>query len=255
MNLKLKDFTYDLLDQIAIKFPNEDLTRLRTNMDCLLQGPNNPIKSQHSMQNPGFHYYSGLTDKAWWDGDIISKEKFLLHRKNICNELEGIKNLFSPYSLSPTEDYTPSYLDGTMTVYRIIDDFHTDQELIKSRQALVPKTMEFLNSIPSLSDTVLFSCLAPGTHLKAHESEDNVRLSLHMGLIIPSGSGITVANETRVWPEDELLCFDPSFTHGAWNDGKINRYVLIFTIWHPDLSDAEIFFIKNFSKNYYIYSK
>lgn len=140
-----------------------------------------------------------------------------------------------------------------MNTYHLIRDLDPDQNQYIKRQSTLPQTMAFLHSIPGLADAAFFSCLVPGTHLKAHEAEDNVRLNVHLGLDIPRGCGISVANQPRIWPEDQLLCFDPSFTHEAWNFGTSDRYVLLFTIWHPDLTNAEIFAIKLFGKDYYRY--
>ena len=36
-----------------------------------------------------------------------------------------------------------------------------------------------------------------------------------------------------------MLIFDDTMEHEAWNDGPEDRVVLIFDIWHPDLSEQE----------------
>jgi len=39
------------------------------------------------------------------------------------------------------------------------------------------------------------------------------------------------------------MVFDDSYNHEAWNDCGTPRIVLIFDIWHPDLSQSEVKFL------------
>jgi aspartate beta-hydroxylase len=57
-----------------------------------------------------------------------------------------------------------------------------------------------------------------------------------MGLRVPEGSGIRVGDSTRRWVEGEVVVFDDSFEHEAWNDGPGPRIVLVLDIWHPELN-------------------
>ena len=47
--------------------------------------------------------------------------------------------------------------------------------------------------------TVLFSCLSPQTRIPAHSSVTNVRLVVHLPLIVPGKCYFRVGNETREW--------------------------------------------------------
>ena len=255
MNKKLKLFCQSILDITASNFPNEDLNRIKENINNLLKGPDNNIVSRFPLQKPTFHYYAGLRDQPWWEIEFMATNELMVFKEKIRTELKSVlfKNQFSEFSLSVTEAYPPAYLEGEMNTYHLVRDFDPDQKKYKKIQLELPQTMEFLRFIPRLADDVFFSCLVPGTHLKAHEAEDNVRLNVHLGLEVPKGCGISVANQQRTWPEDQLLCFDPSFTHEAWNLGSYNRHILLFTIWHPDLTKPEIFFLKLFGKDYHHY--
>jgi hypothetical protein len=232
------------------------LSRLKENINNLLEGLTNKVTSKFTMQEPTFHYYCGLTDQPWWEIELISKEQLVAFKEEIKTELQSIlsKNQLSSFNPSITEVAPPPYLDGQMNRYHLIRDLDPDQNQYIKRQSELPYTTALLRVIPRLADDAHFSCLVPGTHLKAHEAEDNVRLNVHLRLEIPRGSSISVANQQRIWPEDQLLCFDPSFTHDAWNFGTTNRHILLFTIWHPDLTDAAIFFIKLFAKDYHLYA-
>ncbi len=67
----------------------------------------------------------------------------------------------------------------------------------------------------------------------------NCRFVCHLPLIVPPGCGFRVGAETREWRVGELLVFDDSVEHEAWNDSDHDRLVLIFDIWQPELSLEE----------------
>jgi aspartate beta-hydroxylase len=108
-----------------------------------------------------------------------------------------------------------------------------------ARCARCPETAGVIASQPSLNTMILgshfFSSLASGTHLAAHCGPSNLRLRIHLGLLIPAGCRIRVGDEVREWREGECLIFDDSFEHEVWHDGSDRRVVLICDAWHPDL--------------------
>src|SRR3546814_9157183 len=67
----------------------------------------------------------------------------------------------------------------------------------------------------------------------------NTRLICHLPLIVPDGCALRVGAETRGWREGELLIFDDSFEHEAWNRGGSDRTILLFEIWRPDIDADE----------------
>ena len=56
---------------------------------------------------------------------------------------------------------------------------------------------------------------------------------------MPDGCALRVGNETRPWREGELVVFDDSMEHEAWNLSKELRVVLLFDIWRPELTHRE----------------
>ena len=93
--------------------------------------------------------------------------------------------------------------------------------------------------IPGRAPIALFSRLKPGTHIAPHHGLLNTRLICHLPLVVPDGCGIRVGAETRAWREGELMIFDDSFEHEAWNRGTSDRTVLLFEIWRPDIDTDE----------------
>ncbi|XP_054089651.1 uncharacterized protein LOC105209240 isoform X2 [Zeugodacus cucurbitae] len=86
---------------------------------------------------------------------------------------------------------------------------------------------------------VKFSIMQPGTHVHAHCGPTNCRLRAHLGLVVPPGPRLRVAEEERTWNEGEFLIFDDSFEHEVWHNGTSLRLVLIIDVWHPDLSEIK----------------
>jgi aspartyl/asparaginyl beta-hydroxylase (cupin superfamily) len=122
--------------------------------------------------------------------------------------------------------------------------------LIKSGAQVVanalrcPGTMAALAAVPlcqieARTPSVLFSLLRPGARIPPHHGFLNTRLICHLPLIVPPDCALRVGNETRGWREGELVVFDDSIEHEAWNLSQELRVVLIFDIWRPELSETE----------------
>lgn len=110
--------------------------------------------------------------------------------------------------------------------------------------AACPVTAALLDALPLCridghAPEVLFSILGPGTRIRAHTGVTNVRLTCHLPLLVPPGCAIRVDRETRTWRTGEVLAFDDTFEHEAWNDSAESRVILLFDIWNPDLTTVE----------------
>ena len=117
-------------------------------------------------------------------------------------------------------------------------------EEVAANAALCPRTLQALGALPlcrieGRTPTVLFSLLRPGTHIPPHHGFLNTRLICHLPLIVPPGCALRVGNETRPWREGELVIFDDTMEHEAWNRSSELRVVLLFDIWRPELTAAE----------------
>ena len=85
----------------------------------------------------------------------------------------------------------------------------------------------------------LFSRLTPGAHIQPHHGLLNTRLICHLPIIAPPGCALRVGADTHEWREGELVIFDDSFEHEAWNRGTSTRTVLLFEIWKPEIASDE----------------
>jgi aspartate beta-hydroxylase len=119
-----------------------------------------------------------------------------------------------------------------------------DGAVVQDNAALCPRTMATLSGVPlckidNRTPSVLFSLLRPGTRIPPHHGFTNARLIGHLPLIVPPNCALRVGNQTREWREGEIVLFDDSIEHEAWNSSAEPRIVLIFDVWRPELSPKE----------------
>jgi hypothetical protein len=107
-----------------------------------------------------------------------------------------------------------------------------------------PQTLALLDAIgqpriAGCSPNAMFSLLAPGTKIPPHTGVANTRLVCHLPIVVPDGCWFRVGEETRYWRRGEAFVFDDTIEHEATNPSGELRVVLIFDLWHPDLSAGE----------------
>jgi aspartate beta-hydroxylase len=107
-----------------------------------------------------------------------------------------------------------------------------------------PKTASVLETIPMMdcegyAPTVLFSILAPHTHIPPHSSVTNARLVVHLPLVAPPNCRFRVGNDIREWKYGAAWVFDDTINHEAWNDSDEVRVIMMIDVWNPLLSQAE----------------
>ncbi len=112
-----------------------------------------------------------------------------------------------------------------------------------------PVTCTLIEAMPEVASNrrgqVKFSVMQAGTHVHPHTGPTNCRLRAHLGLDIPEGSeektSLRVADKFLTWSNGEIFVFDDSFDHEVWHENDLgkSRVILIFDLWHPDLSPRQ----------------
>lgn len=110
--------------------------------------------------------------------------------------------------------------------------------------ARCPHTMRLLAGAPQpdqpgRTPVAMFSVLTPKTRIPPHCGVSNARLVVHLPLVVPPGCGFRVGNDVRAWEEGKAWVFDDTIEHEAWNDSDHLRAILMFDIWHPQLTGPE----------------
>lgn len=105
---------------------------------------------------------------------------------------------------------------------------------LPSAQALCPRTVALLESIPSVTGA-MFAMLPPGGRLVRHCDPFAGSLRYHLGLVTPNSDRcfIEVDGERYHWRDGEAVLFDESFIHYAENQTGEDRIILFCDIERP----------------------
>ena len=123
-------------------------------------------------------------------------------------------------------------------------DLWRDGKKFEANCARCPNTAALLAALPmaeqqDCAPTAMFSVLAPHTRIPPHTGSTNVRLIVHLPLILPPGCRFRVGNEIRDWQLGRAWVFDDTIEHEAWNDSDDTRVILIFDVWNPMVTEIE----------------
>ncbi|CAB4062313.1 ASPH [Lepeophtheirus salmonis] len=119
---------------------------------------------------------------------------------------------------------------------------------VKNNCLLTPFTCSLFEHFPpartNTRGQIKFSIMSDNTHVHAHCGPTNTRLRIHLPLVVPSTADssnlkLRVTDKYLTWKEGEFLIFDDSFDHEVWNNSGGERLVLIFDIWHPEITSEQ----------------
>lgn len=140
------------------------------------------------------------------------------------------------------EDHFGEYGQSDWTVFPFLHTFpaldESKMSWIRSTTEHCPRTAALLRQIPNLR-TALFSRLGPGTKLTAHTGWADLAnhvLRCHICIGVPDdfSCGLIVDEEVVHHKQGEILVFDDSKRHKAFNDNPDKaRVVLIVDILRP----------------------
>ncbi|MBN9528481.1 MAG: aspartyl/asparaginyl beta-hydroxylase domain-containing protein [Alphaproteobacteria bacterium] len=98
--------------------------------------------------------------------------------------------------------------------------------------ARCPRSAAAVEAVPGLT-TAGFSVMGAGTEILPHVGYTGRVLRCHLGLVVPADCGLMVEGETRCWGEGEVMVFDDTGRHSAWNRGASARAVLLLDFLRP----------------------
>ena len=103
-----------------------------------------------------------------------------------------------------------------------------------SAEALCPRTVALLNSIPGVK-AAMFAELPPGGQLNAHRDPFAGSLRYHLGLATPNDDAcyIEVDGIRHSWRDGQGVIFDETYVHEAYNRSDKNRIVLFCDVVRP----------------------
>lgn len=201
------------------------------------------LRSKLPLQRPTNVYLPGLTAQPWHDPQNFEwaqqlEKQYKLIQQELLNISATDNNRFIPYR--EPEDFFPNSISEYNSNNWYTFPFSLYGRNFGKNCELCPVTTNILQSIPRITGVVHFSALTTRHHITPHSGPFNFILRCQLPLIVPNNSILRVAHESRKLVEGKLLIFDDSFVHEAWNYSNSSRIVLLFDIYHPDLTDDEI---------------
>ena len=200
-------------------------------------------------QKPHRYYYPGLPQIQFYEREQFDWVAGIEEKTDqIRTELTAVMNddfRFSPYVKSADANLGQNNLglaDNDKWSALFLWEYG---RFVAENAALFPHTFKALEAAPLPDITgqapmALFSKLAPETRIPPHNGLLNTRLICHLPIIVPKNCGaLRVGNEERSWVEGEMLIFDDSIEHAAWNLSKKERVILLFEVWRPEITEEE----------------
>lgn len=105
---------------------------------------------------------------------------------------------------------------------------------LPSAEALCPRTVELVNSIPSVKGA-MFALLPGDSHLNPHRDPFAGSLRYHLGLSTPNSDNcrIFVDGQEYAWRDGEDVMFDETYVHWVKNETTQTRVILFCDIERP----------------------
>jgi tetratricopeptide (TPR) repeat protein len=202
---------------------------------------------QNKRQKPHLFYIPNLRAQTIFDTSGVE------WCKNVENDYKEVKKEFEDL-ISLIEEQGEPYLDQSykdvgfnkLAGSKKWQALHLYKNGVVNTNLLakLPKVQKLLTKIPlyKLNENpfeVFFSLLKAGQHITPHYGLSNHSLTVHLPFIVPDSGYLRVGEDKVNWHEGKLIVFDDSFDHEAHNTSDKDRVVLIFSVWHPDLTKSE----------------
>jgi len=206
-------------------------------------------------QRPKFFFFPDLPNTPYhdpflhpWAGKLCSS--FAAIREDALRVLAEDQHFQDFLKLSPNaklDDYLRG--EGVVPAWEAFF-FYRRGERFDANHARCPRTSDVLESIDlcriaDQAPEICFSVLQSGSHILPHYGVSNVRLVMHLPLLVPPDCALNLIDvgEHR-WQEGRLVMFDDTFQHEAWNRSKQTRIVLLMDCWNPHLTPVERIAVK-----------
>jgi aspartyl/asparaginyl beta-hydroxylase (cupin superfamily) len=223
--------------------------RFRRSLE-IMQGQRSRDPVSHAFpQLPTSLYYDGLPHLEFADPTAFDWRAAVEERTGPIRE-EALRLIVTDGTFGPYVRKSTNRPQGDVHGLLDNDDWSTFDltergHPLAQRVAHCPETHSAITATGALCDisnrapTIMFSLLKAGKRIAPHTGMINARLICHLPLIVPGPGCLRVGSKAKQWIEGELLIFDDSVEHEAWNDAAADRMVLIFDIWRPELEPVE----------------
>lgn len=199
-------------------------------------------------QKPRFFFMPDLPSLPYLDPDSqpwsgVLRQAYPGIRGEAIALLQGTEG-FEDFVRLRKGDRIDNYLGGGQPSWEAYFFFRHGKRFGENH-ARCPLTSTALGSIDlcDIADhapEICFSLLAPSTHILPHYGVTNARVVMHLPLIVPPDCALNVIGAgEHAWREGELMMFDDTFQHEAWNRSATPRLILLMDCWNPALTAVE----------------
>jgi len=235
---ELEDFVRSKLSERGVAAASA-LPRFRNAVDIMFG------RKRAYLQEPRYLYYPELPQIQFYERSAFPwLDDVEAAVDDVRNELQSvIGGEFKPYVTQPADrakrDQQGLADNPDWSAYFLRRDGADQPGAARCPLTIAALARAPLTQIPNRTPSILFSKLAGGAHIPPHTGMLNARLVGHLPLIVPPGCEFRVGNDVRSWVEGRAWVFDDTIEHEAWNRSDRDRYILIFDIWRPELSEEE----------------
>jgi len=250
----LSQFAKLVVDEIQDRFGKEETRRVLESWINLDKGIEHDQvfggedEDKESYRQFAHSYVPGLQVQLFWDEQQFEWARKLEKKASvIINEFtkvnkqrnkEKLKNEGNNVWASALTEDANSYGVGWKTL--VLNDRGTwDPQNCE----LFPKTARAVRDSGIPATEVFFASMDPNSEIKPHSDFTNFVLTCHLAIDIPENGQnkcrLTIGNVTKEWLNGKVMLFDTSVMHDAINETDETRYILMFRVWHPDLTDVE----------------
>jgi aspartate beta-hydroxylase len=204
-----------------------------------------------AMQKPRFLYFPGLPQTPFMDPFLQPwarrlADAFETIRDDALRVVREDAHTLPDFIVPPDGAPRDAFVGGDAADPRWQAFFFWRHgERFDANHARCPRTSEVLESlelcrIAGEAPEILFSVLRPGSYIKPHHGVTNVRAVMHLPLVVPPDCALRLVDRgEHAWREGELVLFDDTYLHEAWNRSDRTRIVLLMDCWNPHLTAVE----------------
>jgi aspartate beta-hydroxylase len=243
-----RELLFGAYEDLRVEFGTHELRRVDRALSGYLHEWN--ATPTDGRQRPKFFYFPDLPTSPFVDPFLqpwarqlqLAFPEIRDEALRVWNEDQKFQNFLDISEHGRMDDYVRA--NGKDAAWEAFF-FYRHGERFESNHVRCPQTSAILEGmdlcrIADHAPEICFSVLKPATHILPHYGVSNVRLVMHLPLLVPSDCALRLIDEgVHHWREGELVMFDDTFKHEAWNRSAQTRIVLLMDCWNPHLTQVE----------------
>lgn len=240
---------FSAFDEVRVQFGNAELRRVERALTAYL-GDWQAIPPD-SRQRPKFMYFPDLPSSPFLDPDLQPwaarlRDAFPAIRDEAVRTFAEDQQAFGDFVQLKGNARMSDYVGGSAATpaweafffYRRGKRFDTNHQRCPETSAVL-ESLD-LCRIADQTPEICFSLLKAGSHILPHFGVSNTRTVMHLPLVVPADCALHLLGVgEHHWREGELMMFDDTFEHEAWNRSNSHRLILLMDCWNPHLTLPE----------------